>query len=75
MGKNAKGKDRIMTQTVAEMAVEMNRAVLPVGVMARAETVAVEVKALVMVEVTPIFLYLELPTVRWDSFLAWWVKR
>lgn len=74
VGKNAKDKDRIVTQIVAEMTVEMNRDVLPVGMMARAGTVAVEAKALVMVEVTPIFFHLELPTVLWDSFLAWWVK-
>lgn len=71
MGKNPKGKDSIVTRIVAEMTAEMtaetNRAVLPVGKMAVTETVAVEVK---MVEVTPIFLLLELPWALWDSFLA-----
>lgn len=65
VGKNPKGKDRIVTRIVAEMTAgmtaEMNRAVPPVGKMAKVETVAVEVKVLVMVEVTPIFLLLELP--------------
>lgn len=74
MGKNPKGKDRIVTRIVAEMTAgmtaEMNRAVLPVGKIAKVETVAVEVKVLVMVEVTPIFLLLELPKVLLDSFLA-----
>lgn len=75
MGKNPKGEDRIVTMIVAEMTAEMNRAVLPVGKMAVAETVAVEAKMLVMVEVTPIFLLLEISRVLWDSFLAWWAQR